>query len=110
MKLLNDVHSFVIKVLETDKTAARARQWRYLNSLGPEATVDDLRKANAIAPSDPPVLTADGALRLGAFLRPQTDPELPIHRRLLARLRGASGVRSASTRAIISGEIKDWVK
>ena len=71
---------------ETHKAANRARQRRYLYGLGAYPTPDELRHGNTFVPSDPPVLTAEGALRLGAFLPPHRDPELPFHARLLGRI------------------------
>src|SRR5581483_3649285 len=87
LSLSHRFYSLVVKALQSNKAAARARQWHYLTSLRPdEMTFANLRKANAIVPTDPPVLTAEGALRLGAFLRPKRSPVLAIHDHLLARL------------------------
>ena len=72
--VLDHLYPFKVLAQKADKAAARAGQWDYLKGFRgfpPEAA---LLHANTLAPSDPPVLSADGAIRLDALFPPKRDP------------------------------------
>lgn len=74
--VLKHLNVWKLYVLQPHKAADRARQWHYLQSLPGAPTIGLLLKANDLSPSDPPVVTAEGALRLSAFTRPERPPKL----------------------------------
>jgi hypothetical protein len=82
-------HLNFLKVLaeRADKAAHRARQWDYLKGFRGFPNDDALLYANTLSPTDPPIVTAEGAIRLNAFSPPKRDPVLlvALHVPLLSR-------------------------